>query len=270
MSVETTPDRPVDSVQSLQRGLSVIRAFDDRTPKMTVSEVAKKTGLTRATARRFLHTLVAVDYMATDGRDFWLRPRVLELGFAYLSSISLPDLVMGHLGSLAATVNESTSVSVLDGTDIVFVATVPIKRVLTVQISVGTRFPAYATAMGRVLVSALPSDAFDGFMAENTFDPLTPHTITSPDQFRSEIDKVREQGWALVDQELELELRTIAVPIRDGQGEVVAAMNVSSSARRGSVRDLEKNILPALFDAAAQTERDLKISQFDRSSTLGR
>src|SRR5690349_12802465 len=219
-----------ESVQSMARGLAVIKAFDATRPRMTLSEVARQTDLTRATARRFLHTLVALGYTDTDGREFWLRPKILELGYAYLSSLTLPDVAAVHLKALADQVHESASVSVLDGADIVYVARVPTRRIMAVSISVGTRFPAFATSMGRVLLAALPGTAAADLLAAGDLTPLTRKTLTDPELLLAELDRVREQGWALVDQELELGLRSIAVPIRDTNGQVVAAMNVSVSA----------------------------------------
>src|SRR5919202_3507385 len=156
-------------VQSLERGLAVIRAFSAERPQLTLSEVARATGLDRAAARRFLLTLADLGYVHSDGRSFMLAPRVLELGYAYLSSISLPEVAEPHMERLVADVHESSSVSVLDGDDIVYVARVPVSRIMTVSINVGTRFPAYATSMGRVLLAGLPAPPLDAH-----FDPVTP------------------------------------------------------------------------------------------------
>src|SRR3954464_6219923 len=153
-----TPARSADHVQSLERGLSVIRAFDAEHRELGLSEVARATGLTRAAARRFLLTLVELGYMRLDAGRFSLRPRVLELGFAYLSSISLPDVAHPHMEALVATLNESSSISVLDDTDVVYVARVPPRRIMSITLAVGARLPAYATSMGRVLLAALPDD----------------------------------------------------------------------------------------------------------------
>ena len=152
-------------VQSLARGLAVIRAFDETRPEMTLSDVARATDLSRAAARRFLHTLVQLGYVWTDGRLFALTPRVLELGFAYLSSVSLPEIAQPHLERLVSRVHESASVSVLDGDDIVYIARVPTSRIMTVSINIGTRFPAYATSMGRVLLANLPAERLDEFLS---------------------------------------------------------------------------------------------------------
>lgn len=241
----------------MARGLAVIKAFDGTRPRMTLSEVARQTNLTRATARRFLHTLVALGYTDTDGREFWLRPKILELGYAYLSSLSLPDVAAPHLKSLVDQVNESASVSVLDGTDIVYVARVPTRRIMTVSISVGTRFPAFATSMGRVLLAALPAPVAAEQLAAADRQPLTRNTLTSTELLLAELGRVREQGWALVEQELELGLRSIAVPIRDAGGTVVAAMNVSVSATPDTIEQSRHRLLPPLLSVAAALEQDL-------------
>src|SRR5919201_4333594 len=163
--MEPVSDSGAGYVQSLARGLMVIRAFNESSPEMTLSEVARATDLSRAAARRFLHTLVQLGYVWTDGRIFALTPRVLELGFAYLSSISLPEIAQPHLERLVAQVHESASVSVLDGDDIVYVARVPTRRIMSVAISVGTRFPAYATSMGHVLLAGLPPEEAEARMS---------------------------------------------------------------------------------------------------------
>src|SRR5690242_2893586 len=162
-----------DFVQSLERGLAVIRAFDADHPQLTLSEVARATGLTRAAARRFLLTLVELGYVRTDGRLFALRPRVLELGYAYLSSLTLPEVAEPHLEQLVATVRESSSVSVLDRDEVVYVARVATKRIMRVAISVGTRFPAYATSMGRVLLAGQSDEWVEDYLATVNLLPLT-------------------------------------------------------------------------------------------------
>jgi IclR family pca regulon transcriptional regulator len=244
-------------VQSLERGLAVIRAFDAQHPALTLSDVARATGLTRAAARRFLLTLADLGYVRFDGRWFSLAPRALELGYAYLSSLSLTDVAEPHLERLVAEVRESSSVSVLDGEDIVYVARVPTSRIMTVSINVGTRFPAYATSMGRVLLAGLRANALDAYLAAVPLRPLSPRTITSADALRRELAKVRRQGWALVDQELEAGLRSIAAPIHDRDGNTVAAINVSAQAARTDVADVHSTLLPPLLATARAVERDL-------------
>ncbi|WUI01281.1 helix-turn-helix domain-containing protein [Spirillospora sp. NBC_00431] len=245
-------------VQSLERGLNVIRAFDATTPRLTLSEVAHATGLTRAAARRFLLTLVDLGYVRSDGRRFSLTPRVLRLGYAYLSSLSLPEVAEPHLEALVATVHESSSVSVLEGDDIVYVARVPTSRIMTVTVSVGTRFPAFATSMGRVLLADLPEAELDERLAEAARHPLTARTTTDPAALRREIDRARRQGWSLVDQELEDGLRSIAVPIRDGSGRVVAAADISAASSRTPAARMRRELLPLLLDATAKIEADLR------------
>jgi IclR family pca regulon transcriptional regulator len=252
--------RGADFVQSLERGLAVIRAFDAAHPELTLSEVAAATGVTRAAARRFLLTLAELGYVRSDGRFFSLTARVLELGYAYLSSLSLPEVAESHLEALVAEVNESSSVSVLDGGDVVYVARVPVSRIMTVSISVGTRFPAYATSMGRVLLAGLPDDELDDYLAAVRLNRLTPRTVSTVAALRGELARVRGQGWALVNQELEEGLRALAAPIRDRTGRVVAAVNVSAHASRTSLQAIRRDLLPPLLKTAARIEADWKHS----------
>jgi len=252
-----SPPPSSDYVQSLGRGLAVIRAFDAEHPRRTLSDVARATDLTRATARRFLLTLVELGYVRTDGSMFWLTPRVLELGYSYLSSLSLPEVSGPHLEALAERVRESSSVSILDGDDVVYVARVPVSRIMTVGINIGTRFPAFATSMGRVLLAGLPADELAAYLDRVRLTPLTGKTITTPDALGRELDRVRSDGFCLVDQELEEGLRSIAAPIRDGHGAVVAAANVSTQAARHSADAVRAELLPALLDATRAIEIDL-------------
>ncbi|MPZ80201.1 MAG: helix-turn-helix domain-containing protein [Actinophytocola sp.] len=249
--------RGSDFVQSLERGLAVIRAFDHEHPELTLSEVAAVTGVTRAVARRFLLTLAELGYVRSDGRFFSLTAKVLELGYAYLSSLSLPEVAEPHLEALVGEVNESSSVSVLDGHDVVYVARVPVSRIMTVSISVGTRFPAYVTSMGRVLLAGLPDPELTDYLSAVRLERLTARTVSSVAALRGEIARVRTQGWALVNQELEEGLRALAVPIRDRTGKVVAALNVSAHASRTSLEAMRRDLLPPLLKAAARVEADL-------------
>ncbi len=249
--------RGPDFVQSLERGLAVIRAFDADHRSLTLSEVAAATGVTRAAARRFLLTLAELGYVRNHGRYFSLTARVLELGYAYLSSLSLPEVAEPHLEALVAQVDESSSLSVLDGTDIVYVARVPVRRIMTVAISVGTRFPAYATSMGRVLLAGLPEEELEKLLAEVKLERLTGRTVTSLEALRAELARVRAQGWALVNQELEEGLRAIAAPVRDPSGAVVAAVNVSAHATR-TLDSMRRDLLPPLLAATEAIERDLR------------
>lgn len=249
------PTRDRQFVQSLERGLSVIRALSAPEPQ-TLSDVARATGLTRAASRRFLLTLQQLGYVHLSGTRFQLTPQVLELGYAYLSSLTLPEVAQPHLERLVEEIHESSSVSVLDGTDVVYVARVPTRRIMRVAISVGTRFPAYATSMGRVLLAGLDPDALDAVLADTDLVALTPQTIHKTAALRAELARVREQGYALVDQELEAGLRSIAAPIHARTGAVVAAINVSAHATR-TVEDVKTALLPPLLATAAAVERDL-------------
>jgi IclR family pca regulon transcriptional regulator len=255
-----------DFVQSLERGLAVIRAFDAAHPELTLSEVAAATDMTRAAARRFLLTLADLGYVRSDGRLFSLTPRVLDLGYAYLSSLSLPEVAEPHLEALAAEVNESSSVSVLDRGDVVYVARVPTSRIMTVAISVGTRFPAYATSMGRVLLAGLSDEDLSDYLSSVRIERLTSRTLSTVEALRSELARVRSQGWALVNQELEEGLRALAAPIRDRSGTVVAAVNVSAHASRRSLEAMKRELLPPLLTAAKRIEADLQATPTRRRS----
>jgi IclR family transcriptional regulator, pca regulon regulatory protein len=253
-----TEERGPEFVQSMARGLAVIKAFDENHQALTLSEVADATGLARAAARRFLLTLAELGYVRIDGRTFALTPRVLELGYAYLSSLSLLQIAEPHLERLAADVQESASVTVLDDTDIVYVARVPTSRIMRVTISIGTRFPAYATSMGRVLLAGLTGPELDGYLARASMRPITPRTITDPGVLRTELDRVREQGWALVDQELEEGLRSLAAPIRDRSGRVMAAANIATHAAQSSAAQARQTLLPVLLRTVEQIGADLQ------------
>ncbi len=249
--------RRTDFVQSLDRGLAVIRCFSSEHPSLTLSEVAERTGLTRAAARRFLLTLQELGYVGSSGRQFSLRPRVLALGYAYLSSFSVAQIAQPHLEDLTEELHESCSVSVLDGDDIVYVARASANRIMTIALTVGTRLPPYPTSMGRVLLAGLPEADLDAHLSRARLRKLTEHTVDDPGQLRAILADVRAKGWAAVDQELEAGVRSIAVPIRDSSGRVVAAINASAHAARVPMRTLEKQFLPRLLDAAEQIDTEL-------------
>jgi IclR family pca regulon transcriptional regulator len=256
-----------DFVQSLSRGLDVITVFGPDRQNMTLSEVARLTGLTRATARRFLLTLVELGYMRTDGKLFSLTPHVLNLGFSYLSGLSITEVAQPHVQDLAAIVHESSSVAVLDDDDIVYVVRVPTKRIMAVAISVGTRFPAYATSMGRVLLAALPPDQLEAYLKRVDLIPLTKFTVNDPERLRGLLDQVRADGFVITDQELEEGLRSTAVPIRDANGNVIAAINLSAQATRVSQEQMKNDMLPHLLETARRIEIDLRAT--DRYATGG-
>ncbi len=248
MTIET---RSGDFIQSLERGLAVIGSFSGERRRQTLSEVAATTGLTRATARRVLLTLTELGYVDQSGRVFSLAPKVLDLGYAYLSSQPMVELAQRPMERLVDEVNESSSMSVLDGTEIVYVARVPTRRIMTISLAVGSRLPAYPTAMGRVLLAGLSDEEVDEHIGRIHLEPLTESTITDPRRLRDAIREVRGQGWALVDQELEVGVRSIAAPISVGSGTVRAAINVSGHATRVSVERLREDFLPLLLATAA-------------------
>jgi len=257
-SMPDTPaseERAGEFVQSLDRGLAVIRAFGAERPSLTLSEVARQTGLSRAAARRFLHTLVELGYVGSDGREFHLRPRLLELGYAYLSGLSLPEIAQPHLQRLSDETGESSSVAVLDEDEIVYVARVAVPRIMSVSIAVGSRLPAFATSLGRAIVASRPSEFRDEFLRRAELRPLTSHTIIDRAVLSDELERVAAQGWSLVDQEFQEGSRSIAAPIRDYTGAVVAAVNVAAPARLSESTSV---FLEPLLRAAEAIELDLR------------
>lgn len=249
-------ERPAHFVQSLERGLAVIKAFDHTRPQLTAAEVAKITGMDRAAARRFLLTLVELGYMVTDGRVYTLRPRVLELGYAYLSSLSLPEVALPHMEELVAEVHETCSMAVLDGDEVVFVARVPTRRLVAVPIMVGSRFPAYPTSTGRVLLAGQSDSWLDRYVDRTPLAAITDRTVTDPAKLRSILARVRTRGWVIVDQEADDGSRSVAMPIRDSAGHVIAALNISTLATRGSAQTL-REFIPVMTDAIGKIEADL-------------
>ena len=260
-NVSAMTDKPAqnsDFVQSLERGLAVIRAFDAEHRELALSEVARLTGLTRAAARRFLLTLVKLGYVNFSQGRFSLRPRVLELGYAYLSSLTLPEVALPHMEQLVAKVNESCSISVLDDIDVVYVARVPTRRIMSITLAVGTRLPAFVTSMGRVLLAGLPDEELEERLARIEVTQLTSRTVTDKDALRVILAGVRRQGYAATDQELEEGLRSLAVPLRSASGAVSAALNVSVHASRASMASLRREFLPLALRTAAAIEEDLR------------
>lgn len=246
-----------DYIQSLARGLEVIRTFDQTHASMTLSEVAERSGLSRAVARRCLLTLGHLGYINSRGRQFFLTPRVLDLGFAFLSSLDLPEIALPVMDQLSVRLGESSSLCLLDGHEIVYVARVPVKRVMTIALGVGARLPAFAASMGRVLVAGLEDAALEDWLSKAELRPLTPRTLLDRESLKAELLRVRSQGYALVLQELEPSLCSIAVPIRDRGQRVVAALNVGMQVRTG-IRDYAlKTVLPALLEAQASIEHAL-------------
>jgi len=240
-----------DLIAGLEKGLSVIAAFDQDRPRLTMSEVAALCGLTRAAARRYLITLEYLGYVTSERKMYSLTPKVLRLGQSYMHSARLPRIVQPELHKLAYALKEASAAGVLDGADVICIAATSAGRVVSSTLQPGTRVPAYCTANGRVLLASLQPSQVDAWLDRQTLAPLTPHTVTNPDRLRVEIARTRAQGYALVDQELEMGLRTISVPLKSYRGDVLAAMNVSVHAARVSMDQLVDDCLPALLHAQA-------------------
>ncbi|MXG90040.1 IclR family transcriptional regulator domain-containing protein [Nocardioides flavescens] len=256
---EEGPGRHRDFVQSLERGLAIIRVFDADRPRLTVSEIAQVAGLTRAAVRRFLFTLTELGYVQPHRNGYELTPRVLELGYSYLSALTFPDVALPHLEKLVAETGEASEGSILDRGDVVYVVRVPGPALMTISVSIGARRPAYATAMGRALLADRPTAEIDDYLARTELVPMLPNTITDKGALRGELAKVREQGYALVNQELEIGLVAVAVPVHDRHGQTRAAINLSTHVGRKSVDDM-RALVPRVQQAAADIELGLRHS----------
>ncbi len=248
---ETTPaaeDGTADPnfMTSLARGLQVIRAFSEFRRQLTIAQVSQATGMSRAAARRCLYTLQKLGYVSEDDRRFSLRPQVLALGHGYLSSTPLAVIAQPYLDQVSRSLRESCSVAILDGEDIVYICRSAETRIMSISLMVGTRLPAYCTSMGQVLLAQLPQAALEDYLARVKLVERTGQTITSVPKLRKVLAQVREQGFAMIDQELEVGLRSIAVPVRDLRGQVVAAINVGAHAARVSLEEMSARFLPAL------------------------
>lgn len=241
-----------DLVAGLEKGLQLIEAFDQERSRLTIAEVAQLTGLTRAAARRYLLTLTHLGYMRHENKTFSLTPKVLRLGQSYLHSARLPRIVQPVLYRIAYSLGEAASCGVLDHDQLVCVAAVSAGQLVSPTLQPGTRVPAFYTANGRVLLASLPPDEFQSLLARLSLERITAHTMTDTDLLAQEIEATRARGYGLVDQELELGLRTIAVPIRNFRGDVVAAMNISVHANRIAAENIVDRCLPALLKAQVE------------------
>lgn len=249
-------DKSHDLVKSLLKGLAVIESFNAQRQSMSLTEVAAATGFTRAAARRFLLTLVAEGYARQDAKQFSLTAKVLNLGFSYLSTLDLWDTAKPYMEQLVEQVHESCSAAVLDGFDVVYVARVPTtKRIMSITLNIGTRLPAFATSMGRILLAYMPDEQLIEFIESTPIEAFSEHTITERQALYKEIQKIRKQGWCLVDQELEIGLRSISVPVYNSHGVVEAALNVSTHISQTSKQQLVSSILPALQGCAREISR---------------
>lgn len=258
MNEEPTKEvRDGDLLQTLVRGLSVIACFDRAHARMTPTEVARRTNLTRAAARRILLTLVSTGHARTDGKTFELTARILELGYSYLSSFGLPEVARTYMEDVTRDLGESCSMAVLDRAEIIYIASIPAQRIMEQVLEVGLRLPAHATALGQVLMSALPDDELMALLDSYPLRPLTEHTITDKEAFLNRTEQVRVQGYALADEELELGVRSIAVPIRDRRNRVVAAIDVGAHVGRIGVDRMRDEVLTKLRRAANEIERPI-------------
>jgi len=240
-----------DLVAGLEKGLAVIEAFDQERPRLTISEVASRTGLTRAAARRYLLTLTHLGFVTQDRKMFALSPKVLRLGQSYMHSARLPRIVEPELHKLAYALKEASSAGVLDGSDVICIAATSAGRVVSPTLQPGARVPAYCAGNGRVMLAAMPQADVDAWISRQQLVALTPQTITHPERLRIEIARARSLGYACIDQELEMGLRTVAVPLRNYRGDVVAAMNISVHASRMSMDQMVEHCLPPLLQAQA-------------------
>ncbi|MTH77054.1 IclR family transcriptional regulator [Paracoccus aestuariivivens] len=236
-----------DIMGGLAKGLRVIETFTSERPRQSIIEVAAASGLDRATARRCLLTLAHHDYADYDGKFFTLTPRILRLGTACLATMPLPQIVQPNLDRLSEDIGESSSVSVLDGAQIVYVARAAQRRVMSIALMPGSRLPAWCTSMGRVMLAALPETELAPVLALAPFPARTPHTLIEADQIVAELARVRRDGYAIIDQEVELGLRSIAVPLLNARGRVIAAVNVGLPAAHASSADLREHFLPHLL-----------------------
>ena len=238
---------------SLARGLVVIQAFSQRQRELTVSQISAKTGFSRAAVRRCLYTLSKLGFAATDdSRHFHLRPRVLALGHSYISSMPLAARAQPILENVSHILHESCSIATLDRTDIIYIARANVTRIMSIDLGVGSRLPAFCTSMGRVLMADLPAEQLDGFLARVEFKRYTERTVVSAEKLRQILRFVQRNGYSIVDQELESGLRSLAVPIRDSAGRAIAALNVGTHAQRVSIQDLQVRFLPQLRAVAQE------------------
>lgn len=252
-------ERGAHFIRSVERALAVLRAFSPEQPELTLTEVATATELDRAGARRLLLTLMDLGYVRHDGRHFALTPQVLEFGYAYLSSRPLPQIAEPHLQRLTRELHEMTALAVLERDEICYVAQVSAPKLLSVSIPVGTRFPAHATSMGKILLAGLPPERLEARLGSMDLRPVTANTLTTKEALRTELAAVRKRGFVISDDELEGGLRGVAVPVRDHDGRVFAAVNVSLHAGGASETSVQQEIVPRLLATASRIEADLRL-----------
>ena len=237
---------------SLARGLAVVQAFSDSRKPQTIANISQKTGIPRAAVRRCLHTLRELGYVDAELNNFSLRPKVLTLGYSYLSSTPLTVSAQPYLNDISRTLNESSSMAVLEDGEVLYVARAATSRVMSVALNTGSRLPAYCTSLGRVMLAHLPPDELERYLAKTKLRAMTENTVVNQKRLREILADVRRDGYAINDEELELGLRSIAVPVRGASGQVLAALNVGAQAARVSVKQLEKEFLPVLLRGAQE------------------
>jgi IclR family pca regulon transcriptional regulator len=252
-------DDDPDFVESIARGFDVLKAFDRARPVMSLSEVATATGLARPTARRILRTMESLGYVRSANGSFQLTPRVLELGVTYVQSLGLWDVARPHLEDLVATTHESSSVAQLDGSDIVYVARVAVPKLIALAVHIGTRFPAAPTSLGKVLLAGLEPDELDAVLAEPSRSGVLPRWTPERTELDAVLREVRAQGWAITDEQLASGIRSVAAPLRDGDGRVVAAINVTVHAAETPVATLREEYLPLLLATASKISADFAL-----------
>lgn len=247
---EEMPTADRDFVASLEKGLTVIEAFDAGRPRLTLTDVAKLTNITRAAARRYLRTLTRLGYAEFDGRYFTLTPRTLRLGYAYLSSAPIPTRLQPLLRQISDETGESSSAAMIDGDEIVYVARSATHRIMSIGLAVGSRLPIYCTSLGRAILAFQPEAEIEAYLQRVRLEPRTRFTITDRHQLRAALREVREQGYATIDEELELGLRSMAVPVRQENGTVRIAINVGTQAARFQPAEMAERFLPVLRSAS--------------------
>jgi IclR family pca regulon transcriptional regulator len=243
---------------SLARGLAVINAFQERKRHLTIAQISHRTEIPRAAVRRCLYSLMKLGYVTTDGRTYSLLPKVLTLGHAYLSSTPLAVSAQPFLDRLSEQLHEACNLATLEGEQVLYIARSAIpQRLISVDLSVGSRLPAYCTSMGRILLAALDDDQLQDYLAHAELQAKTSRTLHTPDALWECLQRVRQQGWCIVDQELEQGLRSLAVPVYDSAGHVLAAMNISTHASRVPTAELEKRFLPLMLSASRELSGQL-------------
>ena len=249
--------KSADFIQSLERGLSVIQSFSTEHSTLTVSEAAAITNLSRPAIRRIFLTLESLGYLTSDNGRYALTAKVLSLGYAYLSSKNIWEIAHDPMDELVKQTGESTSISVLDHDEIVYVARIHTKRIMTMSLGVGSRLPAFATSMGQVLLAHLPSEELEEYFEQAILSSYTNHTITDKKQLIKQLEQIRKNGWSLAEQQFEEGLSSVAAPITNRNGEVIAAINISTHTGRNSRKEIKEKLIPLLLQTAQKISEDL-------------